>query len=112
MTLQTARELLLAFPGVEEAPCYGTPGFRVAKKLIARAWEDGETLVLRVDPYERDSLLAAHPDTLFLTGHYRNYPFVLARLPVISPDDLEALVEQAWRLAAPKRLLAQRGTAT
>lgn len=108
MILETARELLLILPGVSEAPCYGTPGFRVARKLIARAWEDGETLVLRVDPYERDRLLAAHPETLFLTDHYRNYPFILVRLPVITPEDFRELAEQAWRLAAPQRLLAAR----
>ena len=106
MNVETVRQLLLALPGVEEAPCYGTPGFRVAKKLIARLWEDGETLVLRVDPYERASLLAAHPNTLFLTDHYRNYPFLLVRLSAIQPDHLQELAEQAWRLVAPKRLLA------
>lgn len=108
MIFECARELLLALPQVEEAPCYGTPGFRVAKKLLARIWEDGETLVLRVDPYERDMLLAAHPEVLFLTDHYRNAPFVLVRLPAIEPETLEDLLAQAWRLVAPKRLLEKR----
>ena len=32
MTFAAARKLLLAIPGVDEGPCYGTPGFRVRGK--------------------------------------------------------------------------------
>ena len=44
VTLATVRRLALAFPGVEEGLSYGTPGFRVRGKFLARLWEDGETL--------------------------------------------------------------------
>jgi hypothetical protein len=45
VTLATVRQLALAFPGVEEGFSYGTPGFRVRGKFLARLWEDGETLI-------------------------------------------------------------------
>ena len=44
------REAALKLPSVSEGTSYGTPCLRVAKSLIARLWEDGETLVLKVDP--------------------------------------------------------------
>jgi len=34
VTLQTVRRIALAFPGVEEGPSYGTPGFRVRGKFL------------------------------------------------------------------------------
>jgi hypothetical protein len=47
VTLATVRRLALAFPGVEEGLSYGTPGFRVRGKFLARMKEDGETLVVK-----------------------------------------------------------------
>ena len=50
VTLATVRRLALAFPGVEEGLSYGTPGFRVRGKVLARMWEDGEMLGVRAIP--------------------------------------------------------------
>lgn len=106
------RNILLALPGVEEGPCYGTPGFRVKGKLLARLWEDGETLVLKVGGIdERDMLLETQPELFFITDHYRNYPSVLVRLPAISPETFARRVEASWRAVAPKRLVAARDAA-
>jgi len=96
----------MAFPGVEEAPCYGTPGYRVRSALLARLKEDGETLVVKTTFVDRDFLLSARPDLYFITDHYRNYPYLLVRLKVSRADELRDLVEAAWRRAAPKRLVA------
>lgn len=54
MNLQTVRRLLLALPGVEEGPCYGTPGFRLRGELLARRREDGEQLAVQCGDDERD----------------------------------------------------------
>lgn len=104
-TFEDVRRLALGLPGVEEGTSYGTPAFKVKGKLFLRLWEDGETVVARVDPDERDLLLKASPATIFLTDHYRNYPWVLVRLPAVSLSELEERVEDAWRKTAPARLL-------
>lgn len=104
--LDSVRRIALALPGVEEGTSYGTPGFRVKGKLFLRMWEDGETLVARVDPDERAMLLAASPDTLYLTDHYRNAPWVLVHLGVVSAPELQERIEDAWRQSAPVRLVA------
>lgn len=108
MTLDTVRELALALPGVEEGLSYGTPAFRVGKKLLARLHEDGETLVLKVDLLVRDSLLVADPDAFFITDHYQDYPYMLVRLATVRREPLRGLLDAAWRSLAPKRLLAAR----
>ena len=106
MNLQTVRRLALALPGVEEGPCYGTPGFRVRGKFLARLWEDGRTLVVKCGDEERDFRMQADPKTFFTTDHYRGYPTVLVRLPGVRLADLRDVLEQAWRRSAPKRLIA------
>jgi hypothetical protein len=107
VTLRTVRRLARAFPGVEEGPCYGTPGFRVRGKFLARLRDDGDTLVVKCGDDERDFRLQADPATFFITDHYRGYPTVLVRLASVRAADLRDVLEQAWRRSAPKRLVAE-----
>jgi hypothetical protein len=100
------RDAASDLPEIVEGTSYGTPGFRVGKTLFARLWEDGETLVLKVDPFERDILLEAEPDIFFLTDHYRGHPWVLVGLAMVDGARLATLLRRAWSLAAPRRLLA------
>ena len=101
-----ARSLLLSFPGVTEAPCYGTPGFRVRKKLLARFHQDRESLVLAVEEDTRDFLIKHRPEVFYITDHYVGYPYVLARLATVDEDDVRELVEGTWRQHAPKKVVA------
>lgn len=105
VTLATVRRLALALPGVEEGLSYGTPGFRVRGKFLARLWEDGETLVVKCGDDERDYRMKADPETFFVTEHYRGYPTVLVRLARVRAADLQAVLEEAWRRQAPRRLV-------
>jgi hypothetical protein len=105
VTFEAMRRLALALPRVEEGPCYGTPGWRVAGKLFARLREDG-ALVLRTDLDERERLMAADPAAFYVTDHYLAYPWVLVRLSNVSRARLRGLMESAWRRAAPKKILA------
>ena len=108
VSFEAVRELALALPGAEEGTSYGTPAFRVRRKLFARLREDGETLVVRTDDEERELLMEADPKAFFLTDHYVGYGMMLVRLPAVHRADLERLLEASWRRCAPKRLLAQR----
>ena len=104
-TFETVRQIARTLPGAEEGTCFGTPAFRVRGKLFARLREDGETLVVKIDFDERELLMEAEPKSFFITDHYRNYPTMLVRLPVVHPDALRALVEESWRRSASKRLI-------
>lgn len=103
----TVRDLAGTLPGVEEGTSYGTPALKVRRKLMVRLKEDGQTLVLRTDFVERDHLLRANPRVFYLTDHYRDYPWVLVRLPEVARTELEELLTDAWRRVAPKRLVAE-----
>ena len=106
VTFETVRRLALALPEMEEGTAYGTPAFRVRKKFLGRLKEDGETLVIRIGFDERDILMAANPETYYITDHYLGYPAVLVRLATVDPDDLRDLLEQSWREVAPKKVVA------
>jgi hypothetical protein len=106
VTADTARQLLMSFPGVEEGPCYGTPGFRVRGKFLARLRDDDTTLVIKCGDIERDLRMQSDPRAFFTTDHYRGWPTVLVRLDSVAEDDLRDVLEVAWVRLAPKRLRA------
>jgi hypothetical protein len=94
-------------PDVEEGTWFRTPCLRVRKKSFCRMKEDGETLVVRVvDLEDKDALLRSDPEVFFTTPHYDGYAYVLVRLERADLAQLVELIEDAWRLSAPKRLLA------
>jgi hypothetical protein len=94
-------------PEVEESTWFRTPSLRVRKKSLCRMKEDGETLVVRVvDLEDKEALLRSDPEVFFTTPHYDGYAYVLVRLARADPAVLAELIEDAWRLMAPKRVVA------
>jgi hypothetical protein len=111
------RELALALPETTEKPSYGTPGFRVEDRLFARIREEGDVLVIWCDSLdEKEFLIGAEPAKFFTTPHYDGYAMVLVRLEAVDRAELAELLEDSWRLRAPKkaveRLDAERGGRT
>lgn len=105
MTLADVRALARKLPGLEEGTSYGTPAFKVRGKLVVRLREDGETLVVRSDAMSRAALIRVAPDVFFLTDHYRDHPWVLVRMANLHRTQLLALLDDAWRRVAPKRMV-------
>lgn len=96
----------LRFPEVEVGTWFGTPSLRVRGKSMCRLRTDPDALVLRViDLGEREALLQGQPDAFFSTPHYDGYPYVLVRLEAVDPVELAELIEDAWRIRAPKRVV-------
>ena len=50
-------------------------------------------------------LCEADPETFHFTDHYRNYPYVLARLKRLDAKTLRSYLERQWRHNAPKKWL-------
>jgi hypothetical protein len=98
------------FPGVAQGTSYRTPALFFRKKLLARLKEDGDTVAIGVDFLDRDFLLEADPRAFFLTDHYRAYPWILMRMTWVRQEVAMKLLEDAWRRAAPSRVVAGYGT--
>jgi hypothetical protein len=102
VTFKDVRRLALSLNSVEEGTSYGTPAFKVGGKLIARLKEDGESLVVGTTFEEREEMMAAEPETYYITDHYLEYPWVLVRLSRVRLDVLRDLLNRAFRLASAK----------
>lgn len=100
VTFEAIRTMALALDHVEESTSYGTPAFKVRGALFARLRPDLDALVVHMPIDERQELIAADPETYFITDHYLNYPWILVRLARVHPDAMRDLLRMAWRLAA------------
>lgn len=104
VTYETVRRLGLALPGVEESTSYGTPALKVKGKLLVRLHQDLDKIVLPVPFERREEMMAADPETYFITEHYREYPYILVSLARVHPDALPDLLNLAYRTALkPKK---------
>jgi hypothetical protein len=109
---RSARRITESLPDVEEGSSYGTPSWKVRGKFFARLRDDDTVLVAKVDKGEKRLLMEAEPDVFFETPHYQGYGYVLVRLANIDEDELAEVIEDAWRLAAPKTLVRERDAAS
>ncbi len=103
VTYETVRKIALAFPGVEEGTSYGTPALKVKGKLFVRLREDPDSLVIKMPFDQREELMAADPETYYITDHYRDYEWMLIRLSKVHPDALRDLLQGAYRAAKPSK---------
>jgi hypothetical protein len=69
--------------------------------------KDADTLVFRCPVEMKEVLIESAPAIYFETDHYKGWPAVLVRLSKIGDAELRECVQRAWRLQAPKRLLAR-----
>ena len=98
----------LSLPEVEEGIWFRTPCLRVRKKSFVRLKEDGRSVVFLLESVEeQEILIAARSDVYFITDHYKGWPAVLARLSKLRPRECRYRLEEAWRLKAPRRLIAE-----
>jgi hypothetical protein len=106
----TFEQVVLAartLPGIEQSTSYGTAALKIRGKLLARLHQSGECFVLRADLLDREIMIQSDPEVFFVTDHYRDHPWVLVRFAAVEPGALCELLERAWRLVAPKTLLAR-----
>jgi hypothetical protein len=106
ISFDTVREIGLALPDVEEGTTYGSPALKTGGKMftcmaVHRSAEPG-SLAIRIDFDQRDELMAADPDTYYITDHYVNYPSVLVRLSRVNRDALRDLLLMAHRFVSAR----------
>ena len=108
--LARLRKICLALPEAEEIETWGHPTFRVRKKIFAScgAGEDGAAqMTCKAPPGEQRALVASDPERFFVPAYVGNRGWVGVRLVgTIDWVEIEELVEESYRLTAPKRLSA------
>ena len=113
------RRLVLALPEGADASGEGRLSYTVAGKGLAWTWNERAhpkkpriprpgVLAVRCSFERREMLLDAAPDRFFIDDHYRSYPGVLVRLDAVDEDEMRGMLDEAWKLTAPKALLKAR----
>jgi hypothetical protein len=92
-------------PEIEPGTSYGTPSLKVRGKSMMRV-KDADTLVFMCPLEEKEMLLEAAAEIYFETDHYKGWPAVLVRVAAADDAELRHCILRAWRMQAPKRLLA------
>jgi len=107
ITFNTVRKIGLRLPDVEETTGFGVASLKVRGKLLVcpaihKSAEPGSIMV-RIDFDKRAELIAADPDTYYVTDHYVDYPSLLVRLSRIHPYALQDLLGMAWKFVVTKK---------
>ena len=100
------RKLGRDLPGVTLGTSYGGPALKLDGRILAcmatNRQAEPNTLVVRIDFFERDLRIANEPDLYYVKPHYVNYECVLARLDRIGDAALRDLLESGWRFVNTK----------
>ena len=108
---EKVRAVCLAFPEATEKKTWGHPTFRVRDKIFASLGvaeeDDLPVMTMKAAPGEQESLLAeGHP------FFYPKYVGSKGWIGIVLTDDtdwaeIDELVEESFRVIAPKRLVAR-----
>ncbi|WP_410637556.1 MmcQ/YjbR family DNA-binding protein [Amycolatopsis sp. lyj-346] len=105
-TWEDVVRLASALPEVEESTWFRSPSLKVAGKGFARLRTEAEGgLVLLCGLDEKAALLESGDAAFFTTPHYDGHGSIIVDLERVELDQLRELIEEAWRLKAPRRLL-------
>ncbi|HWS36917.1 MAG TPA: MmcQ/YjbR family DNA-binding protein [Actinoplanes sp.] len=110
------RRLALSLPQVEEIDSAGFD-FRVGGRGFVWSYPErrpGKPRVIRTDvavlyvgdEAEKQALLLGEPDMFFTTAGYEGLPLVMVWLTKVSPERLNELITDAWRMRAPDEIEA------
>jgi len=105
-TWEDVVRLASELPEVEASTWYRTPALKVAGKGFARLRTEAEGgLVVMCGLDEKAALLDSGDAAFFTTPHYDGHGSIIVDLDRVDVDQLRELLEEAWRLKAPRRLL-------
>ena len=104
------RRICLRLPEATEKPFGGheAPSFRVRDKLFLMLREDGRSFSCKAPPGDQEVLVASDPNRFFIPQYVGSKGWIGVRLDAgVDWDEVAELVEDSYRLIAPKRLAAR-----
>jgi hypothetical protein len=113
--LDRIREICKSFPEVTERPSHGAPTWFVRdKSVFVTFWESGHHqhdfphLWCAAPPGAQEALIATDPERYFRPPYVGGRGWLGVRLDLpVDWTELAELCEDAYRVIAPKRLIAQ-----
>lgn len=106
MRKDTVRRIALRLPDAVEQETWGTPTFRVRKKIFVMFSDSGREVWVKSNHDEQRALIAMDPETFFNPPYVGPSGWVGVRIATVDTGEMRELVTEAWRMTAPKRLVA------
>lgn len=105
------REICLDYPEAEEALFFDHPTFKVRKKHFCMLFsgERGWSVFLKGAPGMQEAVVERDPERFFRPPYVGGKGWIGCWVePAVAPDwdELEDLIDESYRLVAPKRLVA------
>ena len=113
LTFDRVQKLGIKLTGVVLDKYFGMPALKLDGQMLAcmasHRSAEANTLVVRIDFFERDLRITNEPDIYYLKPHYVNYACVLTRLSLIDDVALRELLESGWRFVKKKKAARKTG---
>jgi hypothetical protein len=98
--------MALGLPETEERETWGDITFRVRDKMFVITGQDFRTASVKSSKEEQAALVGADPETFEVAAYVGRFGWVRVDLARVDRTELNELVTEAWRMTAPKRLVA------
>jgi len=105
VTGEAARRLALGFPEAVEKETWGHPTFRVRDKMFMAMDEDGTSVTVKASKEAQAALVGSEPETFSVPAYVGQHGWVAVRLDRVDREELAELIDEAWRMTAPKRVV-------
>jgi predicted DNA-binding protein (MmcQ/YjbR family) len=108
--IERLRSICLRVPEATERPFGGhtAPSFRVRDKLFVMTGEDREYITCKAPAGVQPMLVASDPHRFFVPAYVGSKGWIGVRLDGRPDwDEIAEIVEESYRMTAPKRLAAQ-----
>jgi hypothetical protein len=110
VTAAQFRKLALSMPQAEEKSHFEQPDFRVRNKIFVDLSPDGTWGTLKLTPELQAMVIGAKPNAFVpAAGAWGRGGWTRVALAHVELGALADLISEAWRLGAPKRLVAAHG---
>lgn len=101
-------ELCMALPEVDNKPFGGheAPAFRVKDKIFVKINEDLGGFTCKAPPGVQETLVEAEPERFYVPAYVGRNGWIGVNFVDVDRDELAAIIEDSYRLTAPKKLIA------
>ena len=107
--LETARNLCLSLPSVEEYDHFGKPAYRVGKKILATLSLDDKRAVVKLSKAEQPDLCDRYRPAVFpVKNKWGELGWTNVELDKVNEAAFKRLIELAWTNVAPKTMIKKR----
>lgn len=100
------RRFALSLPEAEERETWETATFRVRNKIFMMFSDSERQAWVKSVRDEQQALVAQDGETFFVPPYVGPSGWVGVRIRTVDADEMRELIIEAWRMTAPKRLVA------